>query len=369
MKKAGVLLVLGTLFAAGVCAAAWGLSVCDYRSPVTALTDARLSMTYRYYNDAETPVIDVNSGRIAADYDQLVDSPSYGFTVAGSTELTLDRFVPTGWLGRGSATFRWYPVEEALFFAFGGAEASIATGQQRPGLDIRVGLGVGRFTDVTPLAKAFLIEEELLALDAIADDLPDDALTGIASVVGRAAEYPSVLEMIADIENLIEAVARVELGARALLSIEEIVLRIGIERTCGWAIQGGIGYELIDPFGGAQNVVVAASVDWAFATGPDTQLLFHVSFSGPFNLADENTLTATLGYEYELSEDVSLDVDYSLQRVKPSGQPVKLSHAALLALGFDIGGADVAVQVSLTREAADPGWSIDVSLSAALDVL
>jgi len=56
----------------------------------------------------------VNSGRLAADYDQLYDSPNYGFTISGSAELTLDAFTPTGWLGQGAATFRYYPFEKSL---------------------------------------------------------------------------------------------------------------------------------------------------------------------------------------------------------------------------------------------------------------
>jgi hypothetical protein len=368
MKRLGVFVVLGACLG-GLCGATWGLSPCDYRSPVTAMTEARLSLTYRYFNDAATPVIDVNSGRVAMNYDQLLDSPSYGFTIAGAAELTLNAFRPTGWLGQAAATFRWYPIKEALLFGFGGLEASMATGQPLPRVDVRVGLGVGRFTDVTPLAKAMVIEEKLLALEAIFDRLSDEAVLGIAALIGREAEYASLKGVVAEIENLIETVARVELGARALLSIEEIILMTGIERKCGWAIQGGIGYELIDPFGGAQNVVVTASADWAFATGPDDQLLFHAGFSGPFDLIDEHILTVTFGYEYELSEDVSLDADYALQRVKPSGLAANTSHAASLALDFDIGGADLGLRVALTREAGDPGWSIDVSVSAAMDLL
>jgi hypothetical protein len=61
--------------------------------------------------------------------------------------------------------------------------------------------------------------------------------------------------------------------------------------------------------------------------------------------------------------------DYVLQRVKPAGLVANTSHSAGLAIAFDLGGADVLLQVSLTRGAADPGWSFDLSISAALDLL
>lgn len=122
-------------------------------------------------------------------------------------------------------------------------------------------------------------------------------------------------------------------------------------------------------FGDPQNVVVAGSADAAFAFGPDDQMMFHASFSGPFDIMDENTLTSTLSYEYALTEDSTVIANYVLQRVKPSGLVANTSHAAGLALGFDVGGTDILLQISLTRGAGDPGWSFDVSISAAMDLL
>jgi hypothetical protein len=367
MKKTGILAVVVLLLAIGL--QGWALSICEYRSPKTALTDARLSFGYRYYDDANTVGVDVNSGRLAFDYDQLFDSPNYGFSLGGAAELTLDAFLPTGWLGQGAATFRYYPIEESLLFAFGGLEASMATGQPQLGLDVRVGFGIGRFTDVTPLAKAITIEEELLRLDAFADPLSDDVLLATAGAIGRRVEYESLKDLVADIEALIEGATGVELDARALLTIEEVILAVGDERRCGWAIQGGIGYELIDPYGGAQNVVVGGSADAAFAFGPSDQLTLHVSYSGPFDIMNENTLNATLSYEYALTDESTLIVDYVLQRVKPAGLTATASHSAGVAIGFDIAGIDILVQASFTRDTGDPGWSTDVSLTAAMDLL
>ncbi|MCK5827913.1 hypothetical protein KAH43_05240 [Candidatus Bipolaricaulota bacterium] len=365
MKKTGIVLCL--LLLTGV--ASWALSVCDYKSPETSLTDARLSFSYRYYDDANTIGTDVNSGRFAADYDQMYDSPSYGFTISGSAELALDAFMPTGWLGQSAATFRYYPFEKSLFFAFGGLQASMATAQLQPGVEVRFGGGVGRFSNVTPLAKAMNMSKDLRRSGAIGNPLTDGVLLAIAGIIGREIEYDTVKELVADIEPLIEADAAVELDARALLTVEEIVLTVGDDSQCGWALQLGIGYELVDPFGNPQNIVVAGSADAAFAFGPDDQMMFHASYSGPFDLMDENTLTSTLSYEYALTEDSTVIADYVLQRVKPSGVVASTSHAAGLAVGFDLGGADILLQISLTRGDGDPGWSFDLSVSAAMDLL
>jgi len=347
----------------------WAVSLCDFYSPVTYLSDMRLSFGYRYFNDASTAGVDVNSGRIALDYDQLFDSPDFGFTLLGAAEVVLDQFTPVGWLGHGSGTFRYYLAEEVPLFAFGGLEASLATGQPQPGVDVLIGAGYGRFTDVTPLAKALTIEKELMDLKAFIDPLSDETLMNIASVIGRMLEYDTLKELVADIESLIEAETAADLDARALLTIEEVVLAVGDDRKCGWAIQGGIGYELVDPFGGARNVVVSFAGDAAYASGPKDQLLVRASFIGPFDILNENTLTVTGTYEYQLTESSTFYADYTMQRVQPSGLPASVSHSAGLSLGFNYRGADIGIQVSLTREAGDPGWSIDVSLSASMNLL
>ena len=347
----------------------WALSICDYKSPETSLADARLSFGYRYYDDANTVGADVSSGRFAANYDQLYDSPNYGFTISGSAEMALDAFMPTGWLGQSAATFRYYPFEESLFFAFGGLQASMATGQLQPGVEVRFGGGVGRFSDVTPLAKAMGMSQDLLRSGAIGTPLTESVLLAIAGIIGREIEYDTVKELVADIEPLIEADAAIELDARALLTIEEIVLMVGDDSQCGWALQLGIGYELVDPFGNPQNVIVAGSADAAFAFGPDDQMMFHASYSGPFDIMNENTLTATLSYEYALTEDSTVIADYVLQRVKPAGVVASTNHAAGLAVGFDVAGADILLQLSITQTPGDPGWSFDLSVSAAMDLL
>ncbi len=245
----------------------------------------------------------------------------------------------------------------------------MATGQLRPGVEVLFGGGIGRFSDVTPLAKAMSMSRELHRAGAIANPLTDGILLAIAGIIGHEIEYDTIKALVADIEPLIEADAAVELDARAALTIEEIVQREGDNSQCGWALQLGIGYELVDPFGNPQNIVVAGSADAAFAFGPDDQMMFHVSYSGPFDIMNENTLTSTLSYKYALTKDSTVIADYVLQRVKPAGLAASSSHAAGLAIGFDVGGADILLQISLTRGAGDPGWSFDLSVSAAMDLL
>jgi hypothetical protein len=345
------------------------LSLSDYSSPTTSMDDARVSFAYRYYDDAATPAVDANSGHLAATYDGLWDSPNLGFSASASCDLALAGFVPTAWLGRAAGAARLYPWEDRLFFLFAGAESEAATGFPQCGLDVRAGLGLGRFTDVTPLAKALEIDDALVAGEAIPNGLPDDVILAAAQIIGRAGEYPSVADVVAAIEAVVEFGAGVRLDARALLEIEDIVRATGKERRCGWAVQAGVGYEFLDPYGGTQDAVYAGSVDAALAGGPDDQLLVHASYSGPLTRLDESTLVASASYVLDFTPGASLSAGYTLARVKPAESPAIATHQASLGLTFDVSFGSLGLQVAVARASGSPGWSIDVSMSAALRLL
>jgi len=329
-----------------------------------------LGFSYRYFDDPATVGTDVDSGRLALSYSQLADAPNMGYTFAGMGEITLTQFRPSGGLGQASGTLRFYLSEEMPYFAFGGFETEtlIGTGQPQRGLEIRTGLGYGRFSDVTPLAKAFSIEEELSALDAIPASLDDAVLLAVAKEIGRQAEYETIDDLVAAVEGLIEAAIGVELDALAILSIEETILATGDERYCGWAIQAGIGYELLDPYGGERDFLLAASADAALAPAPDSQLLLRASFSGPFEITEENTLSITASYDYAVNERTTLLASYSLQRVKVMGKDATDNQLATLEVSLDVGQADVAVQLVVSKTADATGWSKDLVISAAMDL-
>jgi len=367
MKKVQVF--LGLLLLVGLAGAAAPINLCNYVSPETNLSDLKLSMSYRYFDDGATAGVETSGGRVALDFGQLYDSPNIGFTLAGSGEILLTRLAPSAGLGEASGTFRYYLTEDAPLFGFGGLETSIATGQPQPGVSVRAGVGYGRFSDVTPLAKAVTMEKELLKVEAISQPLGDGTLMAIARAIGRRIEFASVKDLAAEVVSLIQAGSGVTLAPRQVLMVEDVVIATGDSRNCGWAVQAGVGYELVDAYAGARDLLLTASADAALAPDPASQLLFRASFSGPFQIMDENTLTLRTSYDRALSETSTLLLAYSLQRVQPLDHAVSTSHAATLTLGFGIGGADVGLQVSLSKAPTSPAWTIDVSISAAMSLL
>lgn len=402
MKKF-IWVVLFVVSVVSVLSSAKSLSLCDFESVETHFRDMRLSFNYRYFNDASTEGIDVNSGRIAVAYSELKDSLDEGLSLSGNVEITLSDFTPSSGLGQGSGTLRHYFSEDQPFFGFGGMEASFTTSLPQPHLELRAGVGYGRFSDVTPLAKARKIEQKLLKLEAISEKLPDDVIMALAEQIARRSEFTNLQELmnkiqtliqqasdvpvepvsvvmvgadmktlndlLANVEGIIEEASGTPLNAQALLAIQDEILRTGDERNCGWAVQGGVGYELTDPYSGTRDLLLTGSADAAFAPNPNSQILMHASASGPLDAMQDNTLSLTFSYVYTLTDQLTFNADYALKRIPGDEGMANISHSASFELAFGLGGASVAVQLSLTKEPNVGGWSSDFTISMAMDLL
>ncbi len=373
-KRIAVMTMVGVAFAALNAAAAVGL--CDYKPPQTDLTSLWLSGSYRYFNSPATPDVDVNAGRATLTLNRLFDSPGFGYTLSGLGELGLVDLGLASIAAQGAGTARYYFVPGEPFFGFGGLNLGYATGQPQPGITLSVGAGYGRFADVTPLAKAFRIQRILLERKVISQDLSDEVLLAVGEEIGRWAEYvtgknplDAAKDLAAAVVLLIEGGARVSVDPRSILAIEDEILATGEERYCGWAIQAGLGYELVDPYGDPQDVVVTLSADAAYAPAPGAQLLFRALAIGPFDIANQHTLTATLSYEQVLSATSALQANAALQRVKPLGLDPKDSLSANAQLSFTLGKASLGIGLALAKAADAAGWSVDLSLSVSMKVL
>lgn len=364
----------------GVALVAWGaagaVALCDYRPPETNLTSLWLSGTYRYFEDPSTPGVDVNAGRASLTLNRVSDSPGFGYSLTGLGELGFAGLSISGISAQGAGTARYYFVSGEPYFGFAGLAGNYAAGQPQPGLTLSVGAGYGRFADVTPLAKALRIEKLLLARKVLTQGLPDDVLLAVGKEIGRWPEYAAgktpadaAKDLAAAVVVLVQRATRVTVDPRTVLAIEDVILATGAERYCGWAVQGGLGYELLDPAGGTRDVVLTLAADAAFAPTPEAQLLLRAAAVGPFDIANEHTLSFTASYEQELGPTAALQGKVLFQRQKVPGQDPADSVTASGQIAFTWGKAQIGIGLALTKAPAAPGWSVDVSLSLAMKVL
>jgi len=151
--------------------------------------------------------------------------------------------------------------------------------------------------------------------------------------------------------------------------IEDVVAGSEPQRFCGFSAQAERGCELLDPYGGPVGFLVTLAGDIAFAPDPSGQMEGHLSFSGPFDLANENTLTGSFSYEILISDSSAVDAIYSFQRIKPAAQPATTTRDVSFDLVLEVARIDILLRVTLLQTTGDPAWSVGFSVSAALDLL
>lgn len=366
MRKGLSVFVLLPILVAGV---AQAVDLCAYQPPRTSITSLWLSGTYRYFDSAATPEVDVNAGRLTLTLTRFFDTPGFGYSVNALGDLALSGFSVAGFSAQASHTMRLYFSPDEPFFGFGGVDVGYAFGQPTAGLRISAGLGYGRFRDVTPMAQAVRINRLLLERKLLSQSLPDDVLLAIAQEIGRKEAYAEEKEWVAAVIKLIEGAANVQLDARTVLLVEEEILHPVVARSCGWAVEAGLTYEVLDPFGGPRDFGLTISANFAYAVSPESQILFHAVATGPFNIINEHTINASLSYEQIFSPTSSLRGNIGFIRVKPSEADPQDTITATVQLSFVLAGANVGVSASLTRGPGDPGWSVDLSLTFSLRIL
>lgn len=360
------LLIILSLLIFG-CLPALATTLCDYRSPETSLTELEMTLNYRYFDDGATPNIDVNSGRIEINGSQFYDSPSWGSTMTGLARMSLSSYVPTDLLSQGSGTLRFYLDEALPWYAFGGLEGSASLAAI--GLDLRAGTGYGRFTDVTPMSKAVHIERSLLELGVVDVPLTDELLMTVAQTIGRSVEFETIEDIVQSLENAIEAETGASLGTKALLSIEDILKQTQDIRKCGWSVQGGLGYEVIDPENGKHDLLLAFSTDIAWVIATMDQLILHANVSGPLKLDKQSTVNVSGDYDRQMSEDTTMELQFAWQRIDPMVGAITSTWSASAALSYALDLGNIVFQASIGKEPQDARLTTEISISASVDLL
>jgi len=362
------LLVLGTVCVLGVALSGSALSLCDYVSPTTSIARMPLSLNYTYVYDAVEDQVVVNTGRARLDYSKIYDSPDFGYSVDARGQLSLTGLEITDGLVRTSGTLRYYLLEERPLFAFGGLSMRADSVPLDPEMDATLGMGYGRFTAVTPLAKAMRIDRLLFDRGVTPERLPDDMVMDMAREIGRIDEYPTVAELVEELVTTIEEEAEVNVDPRSVLFIEDIIVETGDNRYCGWAVQAGLSYPFLDPEDEPQDLRLSASASMALPPTPDSQFLFEATLSGPMNIVEHHTLNLAATYEL-VGDPLDFNAEFLLtRRQRPELDP-QVSGSATFGVRFPVRRAAVGMELALTKPAAVERLSVEFSISATLRLM
>jgi len=353
--------------------AAFSIPLCDYRSPLTDLSSLTLSFAYQYHNDPYgLEDHDVNAGQFGIDYIRLYDSPNYGFDIELQNDMIVATVDPSSYSTIADGDFKRYFTTDTDYFAYAGASARSSSSFQALGLSFDLGIGYGRFTDVTPLAKAVRIDEYLYRRGSLTDHLHDLDLQILALEIGSASSYDSPADLLAVVQEIIESSGFVKIGGLDALDISEITRLIqeeGFSRYCGSNLKVGLGYELLDPSGGGNDLLIAGSFNYAFTTTPKVQFLVQGSFSGPPEITETNRIDLTAQYDYLISDFLSLTSTYDFSRETWGGEPTDIHRLALSLVLTPLETADVVLGVLLEHRPYYLEWNVDINLSIKMDLL
>ncbi len=305
MRRTLPLLLVVTLLGALGSVPAWGqtLSVCDYVGPSNELVSMTLSGGYRQFDDRHADDrSNVNRGDLLLEGLNWVDGPEWGYRVEGSAGM---RFSPNAvafnYALDTNSDFRRYLSQD--FFLFGGLDTSGTPAQEGLSVKALAGAGLGRFQNVSPLAKTLAVVK-LLTRRGVLSAAPDDqTLLDIAQAI-EAEERGLSAVLLATLEDRLG----VTLELPEVLAINE-TLNGNLTRYCGWDATASAGYEVVSPTDD-NRVLLRAAANYATAPDPGSQLLATGRLSVMLPWTGGYALSASLRYNRDLSPTARLDAGY-----------------------------------------------------------
>jgi hypothetical protein len=364
---------LSLVFVVGTSIAGFSIPLCEYASPLTDLSTLVLSFAYQYHNDPYgLEDFDVNAGVFGTEYVRLYDAPEFGFDISFENEMLISTVDISAFDTVADGNYKRYFSSEDAYFAYAGASARSSSSFEAMGLSFNVGLGYGRFTDVTPLAKAVRIDEYLVTRGSLTGELHSVDLQIIAREIGSSSSYPSLADLLDVVLQIIEGSGLVKTGGLDALDISEITRFIqekGLSRYCGWDLKFGLGYALLDPSGGGNDLLIAGAFNYAFTTTPKVQFLVQGSFSGPTDLLETHRIDVTVAYDFLIADFLNLSTAYDFSRETWAGEPTDIHNLSFDLLLTPVDTADVVLGVSLEHRPYYLEWNIDVQLSIQMELL
>lgn len=308
MNRLGQLAIFVVVFLVCASCCSLALSPCDYVPEESDLVRLTLQGDLRWFDDAfRDNHTNSLTGTFLTDFTQLFESPSFGYRLDGKTNLSLGEAGPIHELN-GSGNFKRYFQKDYFSIGAIGLRYTQASG---PEIDVTGGIGVGRFRDVTPLAKAIRIQNTLLDEGILIGPLTDETLQELAQQLGQVGL--SLSDKLAQMEKkLLETglVKEGNLGARGLLQIEQIITASEEARLCGWDIQVRVGLAATG-FPSPQ-LSEALVLNWNYARVPDpvSQWRANAQWITGLSELDRFLLEGTISYGRRIRDNWKIRTSY-----------------------------------------------------------
>ncbi len=355
-------------------AAATGLAMnlCLYRGPTAEFLQGKVSFFYQHADDPGTPGIELSEGALAFDLRRQLDSDLRGFTLGAKGEARLYNVAFVRGRVEGTGSLRQYLRAPEPLYTYGGLDAALDTAYSQPWLEAQAGLGYGRFYNVTPLLRVLVLETKLLERGVLTDALTDELRLKLAEIAGRQEQVQPLPERVASVVAVLNDHLRGRypqgLDAATVLLVEQVLAESHPERYCGWTVQGGFAYRLLDPQGRPRDLLFSLALDAAIAPERYSQLLLRTRITGPYGFTEQYTLSLDVSFNVQIQGNVTFSSQYSLFLEKPRGQAPAGTQKAQFQLEIVGGWIGLSLKMEFSKVAEAPTWrqAIVISTTAYL---
>jgi hypothetical protein len=239
--------------------------------------------------------------------------------------------------------------------------------------DLTAGVGTGRFRDVTPMAKAILIQNTLLDLGELLAPISDDALLDLAQILGEVGPTDDErLVLIANRLKQTDLTRAADLGVRALLGIDRIIGESSTWRLCGSDIQARIGASamLLPELRVSATGVVQAR--YAVVPDPVSQIEAHAEIKVRLMDLGQMDLVSSLSYDREIPGGWAAHAEYRLEvdRMWTDSEATVVAHAVSSSLTTEIlGSVGLSLVANAEHRTGDEEITFSIGLHLKADIL
>ncbi len=349
------------------------IPLCDYRSPNVDISNLGISFAYHYYNDPYgLSARDIDEGQLFIDYSRRVDSPDFGFDVSVNDDMQISTVSLSSFLITADGNLKRYFSPDEPYFGVAGVSGKSGSSYEAIGLFVKLGIGYGRFTDVSPLSKAIEIDNYLFDRGTITDHLERIDLEALAHEIDNIKTYDSLTSLLGVLQEIVEGSGVAKAGGLDALDtygMAQIVEDDSHPRYCGGSISVALGYELLDPMNEHNDLLATASFDYAFTTTPKIQFLMSGNFSGAYDFLSTNQIDVKASYDYLVTDFLDVSLTYTFSRETWDSVPTD-KHVLTLDVTFTpVEGADIVLSISCGHEPYYLEWKTDITFKIGMQLL
>ncbi len=233
---------------------------------------------------------------------------------SGSTDKAVSKYQV---FGTTATVDNYFQADSNGSFWYGKAEVGSKKGQDDLFSKVTIGIGYGRVTNVTPMARAIRVIEELRKRGNLTSEPKDSSYQTVAKIIAKEDEYRSKYGAedyeqywVVAIEKALQDSGTVKdggnLGTMAILKSYDILVNERIfTRKYGWLVRAGVGAVLTDYNGESGKPALEVNAEYHLPLSNATQ------FSNKANLIatlkddnDNYDFKNTMSLTHELSDRI-----------------------------------------------------------------